>query len=77
MNTDLVYVGAAVLNAEQAAVVRYIIIQELTESQAAVLLTEISGRFYTRDRVHRIRLTSIAKMRRAIEAHLATAAIAA
>lgn len=70
MDPSLAHTGAAVLDAEQLEVVRYVIIHDLTERQAAVLLTDITGRSYNRDRVHRILLTSLAKMRRAIEAHL-------
>ena len=74
---SLAHIGANSLDAEQLKVVRYVIIHELTETQAAALLTGLSDRVYSRDRVHRILLTSLARMRRAIEAHLDSGAVAA
>ena len=71
MDLDLAYVAAAALNEEQAAVIRYLVVHELTERETAALLSEIRGMSYSRDRVHRILLTSLARMRRTIEAHLA------
>ena len=74
---SLAHIGAKALDAEQLEVVRYVIVHELTETQAATLLTELSDRVYNRDRVHRILLTSLARMRRAIEAHRDSGAVAA
>lgn len=40
----------------------------LTEREVAAELTESRGELFTRDRVHRLRLTALARLRRTLEA---------
>lgn len=45
-----------------------VVLAGLTERPVAEELTESGGESFTRDRVHRIRLTATARLRRSIEA---------
>jgi hypothetical protein len=62
----MVLEALSVLDAEQLYVVVGIYWGDCTEAELAGELTESRGRDYNRDRIHRIKLTSLAKMRRAV-----------
>lgn len=57
----------AALDPKQFYVVIALFWGDLTETATAAELAELRSRPYTRNRVHRIKLTALAKMRRYLE----------
>jgi hypothetical protein len=68
VHDDHLFEALGSLTGLQLYVVAGVDVEGLTESQVAAELTASRGEPYTRDRVHRIRLTAHARLRRSLEA---------